>query len=853
MLIDRARIHPRRTLVDGNLLLNTLGSSDHRARAIVLRALSIAGRYATTIRESISYAESAVSEAEAAADLELGARARMTLAGSLALAGENARADAVLEEASATATGLLAAEIDFQRGSVLSRMGESTRALETYGAALPVFLEHDDQESVAMTLHNQALLKLNAGDIAGAELDLRRASDLYEGIGQIVPRAFVDHNLGMVAARRGDIPTALQLFDVSERELRGLLGSAAEVQVSRVEILLSAGLFREALALAVDTAGSMHEAGLGEDEAEARLVGAQASLLAGDVELALRWADIAAELFDQQRRVVWAASARLVGIQAQYQAGAINPALIVEAKEIATVLETEGQVIPAFNARLTAGRIGLELGLVTEAIEDLARVAEQRTGPVELRLQSWLATALVRQATGNTAGADAAARAGMRLLDEYQAALGATDIRTGVERHGAELGELGLRLALNSSNPRRVFAWMERSRARALRHRPVTPSDDRAQAADLAELRRVSMELRAAEGNEVRELGRQERALQESIRDRGRVARGGRSKSRAALPDIAKSLGKKTLVEFASLDDRLWAVTIRDGRFSVAGLGPEPVVLAELESLRFMMRRLARGRGNASNDLARQVAGRLDEMLFGSLDTGIGPLVVIPTPALHATPWATLPTCRGRSVTVAPSAELWWRASMRRRRSGAVVVAAGPDLALAETETREVGALYRGAVMMGPDHSTVEEIRNVLDRAATAHIASHATFETENPMFSSLRLADGDLTVYDLERMRRLPDLVVLSACDSGFSDTHAGEELMGLGSALISLGTRTLVASVGLVPDSDATRELMVGFHRGLISGLSPSEALNEAQVGIDGTSAGYVAAASFVCIGAG
>jgi len=120
-------------------------------------------------------------------------------------------------------------------------------------------------------------------------------------------------------------------------------------------------------------------------------------------------------------------------------------------------------------------------------------------------------------------------------------------------------------------------------------------------------------------------------------------------------------------------------------------------------------------------------------------------------------------------------------------------------------------------------------------------------------MFSSLRLTDGDLNVYDLERMRRVPDLVVLSACDSGFSDTHPGEELMGLSSALLSLGAKSLVASVGLVPDSEATRELMVGLHRGIISGLGPAEALNRARAPLGGTTAGYVAVASFVCIGAG
>ena len=90
-------------------------------------------------------------------------------------------------------------------------------------------------------------------------------------------------------------------------------------------------------------------------------------------------------------------------------------------------------------------------------------------------------------------------------------------------------------------------------------------------------------------------------------------------------------------------------------------------------------------------------------------------------------------------------------------------------------------------------------------------------------MFSSLRLSDGDLTVYDMERMRRVPQLVVLSACDSGFSDAHPGEELMGLSAALLSMGARSLIASVGLVPDSDATRALMLALHRNLRAKMTP------------------------------
>jgi len=54
-------------------------------------------------------------------------------------------------------------------------------------------------------------------------------------------------------------------------------------------------------------------------------------------------------------------------------------------------------------------------------------------------------------------------------------------------------------------------------------------------------------------------------------------------------------------------------------------------------------------------------------------------------------------------------------------------------------------------------------------------------------------------------------------------------------------------------VPDSAATKDLMVGLHRGLVSGLSPSEALHRTQMEAAETPDGYVAASSFICIGAG
>ena len=271
-----------------------------------------------------------------------------------------------------------------------------------------------------------------------------------------------------------------------------------------------------------------------------------------------------------------------------------------------------------------------------------------------------------------------------------------------------------------------------------------------------------------------------------------------------------------------------------------------------MESLRFMLRRLAR-RGDPQSGTHLEVARRLDALLFGGLSIGNAAVVMVPTADLYATPWSILPSLAGRPVTVTPSAELWLKRAEAGKSDGSVVVAAGPGLPEAEREVAAVAALYPSAVVWGPDESEVEALVAAMDGAAVAHIASHAFFQFENPMFSSLRVSNGDLFVYDLEQMRRSPRLMILSACDSGFSESRAGEELLGLSASLLAMGTGTVVASIGLVPDSDATRELMVGFHVGLLEGLDPALALQRAQDLVAERPGGLVAAASFICVGAG
>lgn len=91
---------------------------------------------------------------------------------------------------------------------------------------------------------------------------------------------------------------------------------------------------------------------------------------------------------------------------------------------------------------------------------------------------------------------------------------------------------------------------------------------------------------------------------------------------------------------------------------------------------------------------------------------------------------------------------------------------------------------------------------------------------------------DGLLTAEDVAGMDLLDtELVVLSACETGLGEIHAGEGVFGLRRSFIVAGARTLVMSLWKVPD-EQTKELMVDFYRRVLAGEGVADALREAQL---------------------
>jgi CHAT domain-containing protein len=153
-----------------------------------------------------------------------------------------------------------------------------------------------------------------------------------------------------------------------------------------------------------------------------------------------------------------------------------------------------------------------------------------------------------------------------------------------------------------------------------------------------------------------------------------------------------------------------------------------------------------------------------------------------------------------------------------------------------------------GAAVATGDRATSARCLQLLGSSHVAHIACHGTFRADNPLFSTLRLADGPVNVYDLERSAGMARTVVLSACSAGASTAMQGDTLLGLAGALMAFGASSIIAPLSPVNDEHVL-DAMVRLHEGLRAGLEPSAAL--ARVRVDGAP-GDPTAGAFVVIGA-
>lgn len=823
----------------------------HQAIGIVLRDR---GDLPTAIAEL----QTAAKLARASDRLEREADVQATLGVALAWAGRSRQGLALLDQAVEASRGDLAGRVLMRRAGVFRELGRFREAHEDLSRALSSLRRAGDTVWEARSLTHRAEVFLGLGLPGRAGMDFARAEALFATSGQDLEYAKARHNRGLAALSRGDLPQALTYFDEAGKRYEILGESFPELAIDRCSALLAAGLAGEA-AQETGTALSRipQRGGIAYKRAELLFAAATAALAADDPVHARERAGQARRLFRTQGRDLWQARADLILAHARYAAGERSVSLVRHVERITVRLDAS-RAAEALQAHLLAGRLALSRGRVADADRHLELAARsRRRRPPLTRSVAWLARALQAEAHGDIRATRAACARGLDALDEHQMTLGATELRAYGTAHGAELATLAQRDALRRGDVRRLLQWSERSRATALSSRATLARHDRELVAELSALRSVTRLLNANEeaGPRRSALEREQRQLERAVQARTRRLPGSGRRETGAfdLGALWDELGQTTLIELVEVDGVLHVIIAANRRIRLHTVGSIPD--REVQMTRLTLRRIAHRPPQPDDKrvLAHRAA-ELERSLLGpaAAALGGGPVVVVPPGRLRAVPWTLLPSLRDRVVTVAPSASTWLRARRRRapaRRRVALVV--GPGLATGGAEVARLRPRYPDVVMLGQGSATAEPVLGAMDGAWLAHIAAHGTFRADNPLFSSIQLDDGPLTVHDFERLHRAPHWMILSSCDSGAAAPVGADELLGLASSLVPLGAVGIVASVVPVNDPAAV-PLMLALHDALRDGRTLPEALLAARRATSGDPLQEATAGSFIALGA-
>jgi hypothetical protein len=518
------------------------------------------------------------------------------------------------------------------------------------------------------------------------------------------------------------------------------------------------------------------------------------------------------------------------------------------------------------DAALLQGEVSAALGRTRKAAAAFGRAAEAGAGgPALLRIQGRRAAARAAELVGDARRLSLQCRLGLDELAAYRATVASAELRARAAGHGMTLAEIGLRAAVRTGRSEQVWTWLERARS-VVYVRGATRADAEVQPL-LAELRSLESQLDELSPDAAADraaLLHRVAGLERRIRSVSWTRRAGiqawTAPSVRALRELRRDLGDRALLQYGELDGRLCAVVVTRTRMRFAELGRVEEVVGSGRQLGFALRRLSHPRSRASvaaafgsaNEALRHLTAALLEPLVRSFD-GAEEVIVAPSGELIGIPWSALEPLADRPVRVVPSALAWWQGRDREPASPRAVLVAGPGLPGAEDEIRQIARRYDDTVALSGGTATVDAVRRAVTGARLVHIAGHGRLRSDSPTFSSLQMADGPLTVHDLEGLEAPAHHWVLAACDLGNPGAVAGPALEGVLASLLYGGAGAVVAAVVSVPDL-STRDLMVALHDGLAAGVSMPESLRRARRALDvNDPAAFVASTAFACYGGG
>ena len=752
-------------------------------------------------------------------------------------------------------------------GAAYGYTGDHDRALEAYAAARAAYVQLGLDEEAARPLANRAVELLALGRPREAMADLLAANEVFLAADDLVFAAQCQGDLATAHRQLGEFSVALAILEQARRSLDelGAHAEADRLRLALAETYLALSLFPEARAAAAESADWTAKAGMVHDHGHAQLLLGLSYLASGDASEAdahLARAEAAyQDVADRQHL----ARTGLARAKAAGLAGRFDDA-IAAAERAAVALEAGGWLPSLAWSYLRR----LDWTDDPRAIEPLlARACElvdhlrlpNLSFAYELRRARWL------RRCGEPARAEAALRGAVAELDRASAALTDYVVRAAFRADRAAAYDELVDLLLDSGDVEQAGAMSDLVKSRTLLELrdqavgsgPQLAAGDSELTSAYADLTATYGALHLAADAPTRLLLRDradalERAVS-SLRLR-HAALGGAPSVQTPAPAIplnAQTESAGASLAFHVLGADIVAFTGRPGSVRAHRIVGGTAQLAELlDALSLQWSRRARPSRGPHQELVlltatRRTLGDIYDLLLrplrSELDAAEADLMselrVVPHGLVGQVPFRALFDGEGYlldrfAVTVTPTLG----PSVAQATAGrpALVVSVADDaIPAADDEAARVATVLawgdHSVRLLSGEWATAAGASASMAGAGIVHLACHAIFRPENPLFSRLRLADRWLTASEIVQLDLPATLVTVSACDSGRADSSA--EPIGLGWAFLAAGAAGVIVSQWAVDDETA-RELMVRFYEELETGAAPSTALRRAQLHI-------------------
>ncbi len=764
--------------------------------------------------------------------------------------------------------------------NIYFRQDRFQEAVEVYETAYEEFLEYGEPLDIAAVLRNLAVCYYSLNDFDRAEETYRLARQhcLEHGFSLLVAEA--DYNVAYLHYLRGEYLRAIELYDQT-RTLCAELGDRyhqALCDLDESEIYLELNLTEGGTELAQDAFAAFTELGMKYEAAKAATFSAIAISQQGRYKQALEGFDRAQDLFIVEGNPLWPPLIDLYKALVLYEAGEDDKAEDLASKALNYFSQS---VLPSKAALCELLLAAIELrGSDPEEARRYCSAALSRLAHIDspATYQAYFMLGQSEEASGNTELARQAYEQAFKKLEDLRSHLGKEELKIAFLKNKLAVYEglviTSLAVSFGMRAQREAFGYIEQAKSRSLadliafRASSITSREPETLSPAMGEFRDLRQKLNwtyhQIELEELNPTGRSrdriqqlrllsrnyEDALVKAFSQVQHVDREFASLQNAktvSVEELQSILPENTLLlEYYTARNRFYVCLVSRKGFKIVSLGG---VTEVREKLRLLQLQLAKFRLGADyiqrleKPLLQATQAHLEE-LYALLIAPIRDqmtaehLIIIPHTFLHYLPFHALSDGERYliddfSVSYAPSSSIFavCQEKAQPESDRGTLVMAVPDARapFIEEEARFVASAMENTRLFMGTEATEERLRTYGPQSRFIHIATHGYFRQDNPMFSSIRLGNSLLSLFDLYQLRFDAELVTLSGCGTGMNVVIGGDELIGLVRGLLYAGAQTLMVSLWEVHDQ-STAEFMRDFYQDYRASANKANALRNA-----------------------